>query len=247
MPLFSKGGNGGRASLSLPSNMLAPRQLFQQILLMQSIYYFIGFVLILFTCMVSGDPFTLATVFSWEPVRVDTTMGWTLFLLWLLDTFFSVLALTVVVGRSKLALDFTLTLHGIHLVVCWIVSGKFPASKLWWGLQVVSILFMVLLGTWTTQWRELRATFFDTSASERVLPSHELNSSSRHVAPVSQDQYDEFELQDGLVPNKSTSKSNGLDTATNKALDKLQDEFDSDEEGDITAGSKLMRDTGRMY
>lgn len=55
---------------------------------MQSIYYFIGFVLILFMSLVSEQTFSLSLIFSWEPVRNDTTVGWTLVLLWLLDTFF---------------------------------------------------------------------------------------------------------------------------------------------------------------
>lgn len=140
---------------------LAPKRLFSQILLLQIVYYLIGGVIISFYYIVSGNPFSIYVIFSWEPVRMDTTIGWTLALLWLLDTFFSVLAMTIIVGRSKLALDFTLTLHGINIIVSWLVSGQFPASLLWWGVQGVSIILMVSLGTWTSQWRELRTTFFD--------------------------------------------------------------------------------------
>lgn len=269
MALFSKdsggGGRTGLSSSSFSSNMFAPRQLLQQILVMQGIYYFIGFGLILFTCMVSGDPFSLVTVFSWEPVRIDTTMGWTLCLLWLLDTFFSVLALTVVVGRSKLALDFTLTLHGIHLLVCWCVAGKFPASKLWWGLQVVSILLMLLLGTWTTQWRELRATFFEpgSDGSPAVIPS--LLPSAAAALIANQDNYNEYELQDNLESQRApthlattdlsssrNSSSNNPTTgvsASSKAKHDTHDinDFSSEDEGDLTAGSKLLRDSTKRY
>lgn len=246
MPTFFKGAaGGGRASSSLVSNMFGPRQLLQQILVMQSIYYLIGFILILFTCIVSGEPFSLKVVFSWEPVRIDTTMGWTLFMLWLLDTFFSVLALTVVVGRSKLALDFTLTLHGIHLVVCWAVAGKFPASKLWWGLQLASILLMALLGTWTTQWRELRATFFDPEAGHTpVAPSV-----SRPLV-ASQDHYDDFELQDTPESPALAQTPPALAGQTSKlpSAPPLDENYDSeDDTGDLTAGSKLLRDTGKRY
>lgn len=281
MTLFSKGvsagGGTGTASSSnsrgapsksrssLASNMFAPRQLIQQILVMQGIYYFIGFCLILFTCIVSGDPFSLSTVFSWEPVRIDTTMGWTLFLLWLLDTFFSVLALTVVVGRSKMALDFTLTLHGIHLVVCWCVAGKFPASRLWWGLQVLSVLLMVLLGTWTTQWRELRATFFEPGAEGSLPVIRGLGSASNTTTPATtrpgpavssirgpavsnQEHYDEFELQE--TPSISVpfiSNVASMAKPQRSAFDPIDDLEDSEDEGDLTAGSKLLRDTERRY
>lgn len=144
---------------------LAPKRLLYQIILLQVIYYLIGGILISFYYLVSGNPFDFMVVFSWEPVRRDTTIGWTLAMLWLLDTFFSVLAMTIIVGRSKLALDFTLTLHGINILVAWIVSGEFPSSLLWWGVQGLSVILMVTLGTWTSQWRELRTTFFDLEGS----------------------------------------------------------------------------------
>jgi hypothetical protein len=155
---------------------LAPMRLLKQIVLLQVVYYIMAIVLIAFTLIVGGERFKLETVFSWEPVRLDTTWGWALSMLWLLDTFFCVLAMTYIVGRSKLALDFTLTLHGINFIVAWLVSGKFPASPLWWGVQVVSTFLMVGLGTWTSQWRELSATFFDVGSSssgsyEMVMPS----------------------------------------------------------------------------
>lgn len=149
-------------SPSASDSYLSPRHLLFQIILLQLIYYFFACVLILFTCLVSGHPpFSYKLVFSWTPVRADTTVGWTLFLLWLIDTVFSVAALTLVVGRSKLALDFVVTLHGIHLVVCWVTAGQFPWSGLWWALMTVSVVVMATLGTWTSQWRELRRTFFE--------------------------------------------------------------------------------------
>lgn len=143
------------------SAVLAPRRLFVQILELQLCYYAIGLVLITFTLVVSGIPFEFDYVFSWKPVRADTTLGWVLSLIWLLDTFFSVLAMTVIVGRSRLALDFSLTLHGIDILVVWLVSRQFPRSWLWWGVQFVSSISMICLGTWTTQWRELQRTFFE--------------------------------------------------------------------------------------
>ncbi|VVT46734.1 uncharacterized protein SAPINGB_P001360 [Magnusiomyces paraingens] len=201
---------------------LAPRHIFWQIVTLQLIYYGIGLLLILFTCMVAGrPPFSLKLVFSWSPVRHDTTVGWTLVMLWLLDTIFSVIALTVVVGRSKLALDFTLTLHGINLVVCWIVEGSFPTSGLWWGLQFTSIILMVSLGTWSSQWRELRNTFFsnvglDTGGSrpravdeESFIPpasSHPQHHATNPAETALLEQYNEYELTD-LEPSRMSTSS----------------------------------------
>lgn len=226
--------------------------------------------------LVSEHPFSLSLVFSWEPVRNDTTVGWTLVLLWLLDTFFSVLALTVVVGRSKLALDFTLTLHGIHFVICWVVSGKFPRSGLWWGLQIVSILLMLGLGTWSTQWRELRATFFEPiqgiSAADSARNQNRNSGSASDeteggdlgsgafTAGAPSHYYEEFELQSTPEPSKksilSSSKRQSTDLGVNNTGDKQKDNIiansgsankdfntdeESDDDGDITAGSKLLQ------
>lgn len=169
-----RGGDGMDLRKSKMSSttvdFLAPMRLFQQIVLMQVGYYLIGIVLIATTLLLSGYEFTLRIVFSWEPVTFGTTLGWLLAALWLLDMFFSVLAMTIIVGRSKLALDFTLTLHGINLVVAWLVAGKFPLSLLWWLVQITSVVLMVSLGTWTSRWWELRSTFFDTSSRYELLP-----------------------------------------------------------------------------
>lgn len=143
------------------SPVLAPRRLFVQIVELQAVYYALGLIMISFTLVVMGLPWHARYIFSWEEIRPDTTLGWTLAMLWLMDTFLAVLALAVIVGRSKLALDFALTLHGINLVVAWVSSGRFPRSWLWWVLQVVSSVLMIYLGIWTTQWRELRRTFFE--------------------------------------------------------------------------------------
>lgn len=142
------------------SPIFAPKRLFLQILTLQAIYYTVGLVLISFTLFILGVPWELHYTFSWEDVRADTTLGWLLAFLWLLDAVFSVLALVIVVGRSKLATDFALTLHGINLVVVIAYSKNFPRSWLWWLLQLVSAGFTVYAGVWASQWRELRKTFF---------------------------------------------------------------------------------------
>ncbi|CAN6674442.1 protein Sys1p [Trichomonascus vanleenenianus] len=167
-----------RPSMYRQVDSLAPKRLLYQIMLLQVVYYVIALALVSFYYIISGLQFRVGYVFSWEEVRYDTTTGWVLTLLWLLDTFFSVAAMTIIVGRSKLALDFTLTLHGINVLVTWLVSGKFPASLMWWGLQIVSILLMVALGTWTSQWRELRATFFESQSYEMV--SHDNSDQSQN-------------------------------------------------------------------
>ena len=65
----------------------------------------------------------------------------------------------VVLARSKLVLDFALTLHFIHLVITSLCEGGVPGlweAGGWWVVQFVSAVGMILLGRWACRWRELR-------------------------------------------------------------------------------------------
>lgn len=88
-------------------------------------------------------------------------MGLTLFALWLFDSLLCVLFVTIIVGRSKLAWDFAITVHVFNLLIVWGYSKKFPTSLLWWCLQILSGVLLVTLSTYSTRWRELRTTFFE--------------------------------------------------------------------------------------
>lgn len=142
------------------SPVLAPKRLFLQIISLQAVYYVAGLVMISFALMVLGLPWHAHYIFSWEDVRADTSLGWLLALIWLLVAILSVLGLVIIVGRSKLATDFGLTLYGINLVVVTLTSGV-PRSWLWWALQCISAFLTVYAGRWASQWRELQKTFFE--------------------------------------------------------------------------------------
>ncbi len=66
---------------------LAPLRIFRQIVLLQTAYYVSAVVLILFTALVAGQRFKLDLVFDWHSLRGDTTVGWTLGLVWMLNSF----------------------------------------------------------------------------------------------------------------------------------------------------------------
>lgn len=148
-------------NLDLFKDTLSPSRIFAQIVLLQCTYYIIATLIFSFMASLFGYSFTFAWVFSWKLVDISNSLGLVLFFLWLLDTLLCVLFMTFIVGRSKLAWDFALTIHMINLFVVWLYSKEFPKSFWWWVLQVVSSLILVSLGTYTTRWRELRTTFFD--------------------------------------------------------------------------------------
>jgi hypothetical protein len=64
---------------------LAPLKILTQILLLQSIYYVVATTLILFTALVAGRKFSFDLVLSWRSLRGDTTVGWMLGLVWMLN------------------------------------------------------------------------------------------------------------------------------------------------------------------
>ena len=71
-------------------------------------------------------------------------------------TLYSVLAMVIVLARSKLVLDFALTLHFLHLLITSIYLGCIPREMAWWGLLGLSAVGMIVLGGWACRWRELR-------------------------------------------------------------------------------------------
>lgn len=64
---------------------LPPLKIASQIATLQLLYYAVALILMLFTALVSGLGFSLGLVFGWESVRGDTTRGWLMAFVWVLD------------------------------------------------------------------------------------------------------------------------------------------------------------------
>ncbi len=76
-----------------------------------------------------------------------------------------IIAILLVIRRSKLVLDFSLTVHGIHLVVVTMYSKAIPSNTLWWSLQFVSAASMTMGGIYACRWRELKPIMFGGAAA----------------------------------------------------------------------------------
>ncbi|KAJ5492992.1 hypothetical protein N7539_001738 [Penicillium diatomitis] len=195
---------------------LPPLKIIRKILLLQAAYYVCAFVLILFTTIIYGTPFSLNLVLGWDYLRGDTTIGWMLGLVWILNGVINVIFLLLLVSRSKLVPDFALTIHFLHLVATVVYTRSIPTNLLWWGLQFASAGIMTLLGMWACQHRELQPISFggfaglggDNSAST-LQPS----SSDAHLEAgfgrgrgrerSLQSGFDEYEMT-GLKPDERT-------------------------------------------
>ncbi|KAG2412378.1 hypothetical protein HFD88_009935 [Aspergillus terreus] len=139
---------------------LPPLKIVRKIVLLQLAYYASATALILFTTLVYGTPFSLDLILKWDSLRGDTTIGWMLGLVWMLNSVLGVIFLLLFVVRSKLIPDFALTLHFLHLIITSFYTHAIPSNWLWWGLQCASAAVMTFLGVWACQWRELRPISF---------------------------------------------------------------------------------------
>lgn len=131
-----------------------------QIAILQIFYYITAFIMISSTCLLLGWGFHFSWIWKWDIITIENSLGLTLSILWLINALLSTFFIAFIIGRSKVVWDFATTIHFIHLVIVWICSG-FPKSIYWWSLQLVSVLLMIILGTYMSRWIELRDTFFN--------------------------------------------------------------------------------------
>ncbi|KAI1504089.1 integral membrane protein S linking to the trans Golgi network-domain-containing protein [Biscogniauxia marginata] len=139
---------------------LPPLRILGQIAALQGIYYTVALVLMAFTSLVAGLHFKLDLVFGWASLRGDTTQGWLIGFVWLCCAAAAVVAIVALISRSKLVLDFALTLHFIHLVVVFLYTGFLPRHVAWWATMIASSAITIIGGTYGCRWRELQPISF---------------------------------------------------------------------------------------
>lgn len=64
----------------------SPLKIFTQIVSLQLTYYLSAYVLIFFSAMVSGERYGLDVVLNWHSLRGDTTVGWMLGMVFMLNS-----------------------------------------------------------------------------------------------------------------------------------------------------------------
>lgn len=64
---------------------LPPLRILGQIAALQALFYAAALVLMVFTVLVAGTSFTPDLVLGWSAVRGDTTQGWLMAFVWVLD------------------------------------------------------------------------------------------------------------------------------------------------------------------
>lgn len=64
---------------------LPPLKIAAQIAVLQCLYYAGAFLMLVFATLVAGHRFGMDLVFGWDVVRGDTTQGWIVAFIWLLN------------------------------------------------------------------------------------------------------------------------------------------------------------------
>ncbi|KAK3191978.1 hypothetical protein K4F52_002021 [Lecanicillium sp. MT-2017a] len=140
---------------------MQPLRTAAQIAIIQSLYYVVALVLVLFTALVAGMPFSFNLILGWDMVRGDTTQGWLMSFIWIFDGGFCMaVAIVILIARSKLVPDFALTVHFLHLVATTLYTHSLPQHSMWWFCMIVSSALSVGLATWGCRYRELQPVFF---------------------------------------------------------------------------------------
>jgi hypothetical protein len=68
---------------------LQPLRILTQIVFLQIAYYVGATVLIIFTALVAGKELSFDLLLNWQVLRGDTTVGWMLGLVWMLNSLVS--------------------------------------------------------------------------------------------------------------------------------------------------------------
>ncbi|KYK60755.1 integral membrane protein [Drechmeria coniospora] len=140
---------------------LQPLKIASQIAMLQAAFYVAAIVLMILTALVAGISISPDLVFGWETIRGDTTTGWLLAFVWVLNGGLCMtVALVILIGRSKLVPDFALTMHFVHLALTTVYSRSLPRHSMWWATMLGSSALSVALGIWGCRYRELQPVFF---------------------------------------------------------------------------------------
>ena len=143
-----------KLSTSAPSSMTGrfrsyvwdPALIISQIVSLQCVFYStLGLITALCLAMGGHSP-SLDNLFDSTSIHYSGQVNRLVMVAVVLNSLFGALALWYIVQRAKQCLDFTCTLHLLHFIVCCIYSRQFPTYFMWWLVQLVCIVLMVVIG-----------------------------------------------------------------------------------------------------
>jgi len=149
-----------------------PTLIVGQILCIQSSFYSSESLLMLLWATASTYKPSLDHFFTLQTIKPMTVIQ-------LISVLMSAGMISIIVGRARQCLDFTCTLHFIHLIITCFYNSAIPSQLTWWLLQLVSVSLCTLLSEYLCmRWETMEIPI-------RIPPSSSKPSEDRELLLVS--------------------------------------------------------------
>ncbi|XP_035452209.1 protein SYS1 homolog [Spodoptera frugiperda] len=134
-----------------------PCLIVSQIVAMQSVLYCSLCLIIALMQDLTGSTRTLDHIFEYHEIHIRDSEGRSVIFAFVVNAIIGAFVLWMIVGRTKLCLDFSCTYHGLHLIACWMYNGTFPTTFSWWALSVSCACITCVAGEFLCLRTELQA------------------------------------------------------------------------------------------
>nr|SVE74873.1 EOG090X0FH3 [Daphnia carinata] len=139
-----------------------PPLIISQIVAVQCIMYVsLGLWIIVLLNVLTGHPVSIDYIFKYQ---VFDLFGRLVVACFLLNSLISATSLWVIVQRTKLCLDFSVTAFFLHLVASLIYNSGWPYSASWWVLQFSCVTITCVLAEFLCMRSEMKSIPLGMSA-----------------------------------------------------------------------------------
>lgn len=127
-----------------------------QIVTIQTMWYTsLGILVFVNDCLISQPP-SLDHIFDYRQFSTSPTNKF-LVISYLINSLCGSLYLWHIVKKAKPCLDFSATIHVIHLFACWIYNGCFPIRFSWWLLNLICVSITCVCGEFLCMKTEMKS------------------------------------------------------------------------------------------
>lgn len=128
------------------SNVWDPTLIIAQIITMQCLYYItLGLTSALLLKFLDQKP-ALEYLFDPSSSLLFGQEQAVIIFAHIINSLFGAVALWYIIQRAKQCLDFSCTLHFFNFIACCVYSGSLVTSFVWYFVQLVCIVLMVVIG-----------------------------------------------------------------------------------------------------
>jgi len=146
-----------------------PWMIISQILTLQCVFYVsLGLWLSIFD-LASGNDKSLDQVFKYQELQFSTFNGKIVVASFVFTALNCALGLWYIVQRTKLCLDFSVTIYFLHLVACIYYNGGIPTTFSWWLINLVSTMVLCVTGEFLCMRTELQSIPVNMQAQKTDL------------------------------------------------------------------------------